>query len=84
VVGKKLVEFLEEKDAAPEIPEDLQRLLDKANSLVAHLNQHKKDRKQRHALENVEARIHRLSKYYKRIGKLPSAWRYKSVIAKIE
>ncbi len=84
VTGKKLTRFLEEKGEAPEMPEDITRLLDRAKGLIAHLKQNKKDRKNKHALESVEAKIYRLSKYYKRIGKLPKDWRYRSVVAKLE
>jgi len=31
----------------------------------------------------VEAKIHRLSKYYKRKGILPSDWQYKAVVAQL-
>ncbi len=84
VTGRKLLKFLEEKGEAPEMPEDLARLMDRAKGLKAHLKQNKKDRKNKHALENVEAKIYRLSKYYKRMGKLPEDWKYKSIVAKLE
>jgi small subunit ribosomal protein S15 len=32
----------------------------------------------------IEAKIHRLSKYYKRIGKLQKKWKYAAIIAQLE
>ncbi len=84
VMGKKLVKFLEEKGIKYEYPEDLARLLEKAKRLINHLRVHKKDYKNKHALELIEAKIHNLAKYYKRVGRLPKDWRYKTVVAKIE
>ncbi|MGH9992676.1 MAG: 30S ribosomal protein S15, partial [Nitrososphaera sp.] len=34
--------------------------------------------------ELVEAKIHRLSRYYKRMGILPQNWKYAAVIAQLE
>lgn len=84
VTGKRLVEFLSEAETAPEMPEDLLNLLDKAHSLVEHLRRNPSDGKNRHSLEGIEAKLHRLSKYYKRVGRLPSDWRYKNFIAQLE
>jgi small subunit ribosomal protein S15 len=32
----------------------------------------------------IESKIHRLSRYYKRVGKLPKNWKYAAVIAQLE
>ena len=84
VTGKRLVEFLSEAEKAPEMPEDLSNLVNNANRLVEHLGRNPSDGKNRHSLEGIEAKIHRLSKYYKRVGRLPSDWRWKNVIAQLE
>lgn len=84
IMGKKLVKFLEDKGIKYEYPEDLARLLEKARKLINHLRTHKKDYKNKHALELIEAKIHNLAEYYKRVGKLPKNWRYKTVVAKVE
>ena len=84
VTGKKLVDFLKEQNLAPTLPEDLQKLIERAERLRRHISKHKKDFKNKHALELVEAKIHRLVKYYKRIGVLPKDWKYSTVVAKIE
>jgi len=73
VMGKKLVKFLEEKGIKYELPEDLARLIEKAKRLMNHLKVHKKDYKNKHALELIEAKIHNLAKYYKRVGRLRSS-----------
>ncbi len=84
VLGKSLNQVLKEHNLLDPIPEDLQNLLVKAQRLIRHLQVHKTDRKNKHALELVEAKIHRLAKYYKRKGLLPQDWKYKSVVAQLE
>jgi small subunit ribosomal protein S15 len=84
ITGKKLTKFLEEHGIKYEYPEDLARLIEKAKNLTNHLRIHRKDYRNKHSLELIEAKIHRLAKYYKRIGKLPKGWRYRTVVAKIE
>ena len=49
-----------------EIPEDLDALVKRAVSLQSHLKVNKGDRKNVRSLELLEAKVHRLSKYYKR------------------
>ncbi|MFQ5711879.1 MAG: 30S ribosomal protein S15 [Candidatus Geothermarchaeales archaeon] len=83
VTGSKMVKVLAGEDLAPELPEDLANLMERAMRMRRHLKQNKKDGKSKHALELVEAKIHRLSKYYRKKGVLPKDWKYKSVIAKI-
>ena len=45
---------------------------------------HKNDRRNIRSLELIEAKVHRLSMYYKKIGRIPKNWKYKSVIAQLE
>ncbi len=84
VTGKSLNQILREHGVQDQIPEDLLNLLTKAQRLIRHLQIHKTDRKNKHALELVEAKIHRLAKYYKRKGLLPQDWKYKAVVAQLE
>ena len=65
VVGKKMKEILEDIDASPAIPEDLDSLVKRAVRLQNHLKTNKGDRKNVRSLELLEAKIHRVSKYYK-------------------
>jgi SSU ribosomal protein S15P len=83
LINKSVMQVLEEAKVQPQVPEDLQNLLNKARRLQAHLKVHKADRKNVHSLELLEAKIHRLSKYYKRKGILPENWKYSSVVAQL-
>lgn len=83
VVGKKLTRILSEKGVKTTVPEDLFYLLKKAVNLHRHLNEHPKDYHAKHGLEQVESKIRRLIKYYRRVGKLPSDWEYSFERAKL-
>lgn len=76
IVGKNITEILKDNGLAPSIPEDLGMLLRKASRLHAHLERHRSDRYNKRALQIIESKIHRLSKYYKRKGVLPKDWKY--------
>jgi small subunit ribosomal protein S15 len=84
VLGKSLTEVLAENNVKPEMPEDLDKLVKKALGLQRHLKVHNSDHRNVRSLELVEAKVHRLSKYYKSIDKLPKNWKYASVIAQLE
>jgi small subunit ribosomal protein S15 len=84
IVGKSITEILAERNIKPEMPEDLDRLVRKAVGLQKHLRVHNSDHRNVRSLELVEAKVHRLSKYYKRIGRLPMNWKYAAVIAQLE
>jgi small subunit ribosomal protein S15 len=55
----------------------------KAESLGIHLEKNKKDLNNKRALQLIEAKIHKLSRYYKREGVLPESWRYEPKIASL-
>lgn len=84
VVGKSMTDILAENNIKPEMPEDLEKLLTKALGLQKHLKVHNSDHRNVRSLELVEAKIHRLSKYYKRKDRLPQNWKYAAVIAQLE
>jgi len=77
VTGKKLTKILEERGLAPQIPEDLANLIKRAIRVRRHLEEHPKDYHSKRGLILIESKIHRLVKYYKRVGKLPPDWEYK-------
>ncbi len=77
ITGKSIMQILREHGLARPIPEDLENLIRKANRLVAHLEKHRKDYHNKRALQIIEAKIHKLAKYYKRKGILPPDWEYK-------
>lgn len=83
LVGKSLGKVLADGKAAPKVPQDLQDLIERAQRVQKHLQAHKSDRKNVHSLELVEAKIYRLSKYYKEKGILPSDFKYTAVVAQL-
>ena len=84
ILGKNIAEILDENNIKRDMPEDLNRLVQKAVGLQKHLRSHNSDHRNVRSLELVEAKIYRLSRYYKRIGKLEKNWKYAAVIAQLE
>lgn len=84
ITGKTINQILKDAGLAPSIPEDLGNLLKKAERLAAHLEKHKKDTHNHRALQLVEAKIHRLTEYYKNEGVLPPNWKYEPKLASIK
>jgi small subunit ribosomal protein S15 len=82
--GKTITKILLENNIKEEMPEDLDQLIRKAIGLQKHIKAHNSDRINVRSLELIEAKIHRLSKYYKRVGKLRKNWKYAAVIAQLE
>ncbi len=83
IAGKSISEILESAGLAPSMPEDLANLIKKAQSLAVHLEKNKKDLHNKRAMQVIEARIHKLSRYYKRRGVLPPKWKYEAKVAVI-
>ncbi len=84
ILKKGIIEVLEENNLKQEYPEDLNNILNKAIGLQKHLKSNKSDNRNVRSLELIEAKVHRLSVYYKRIGRIPKNWKYKSVVAQLE
>jgi small subunit ribosomal protein S15 len=84
IIKKTVSQVLEENDLSPEIPEDLNNIVNKAVGLQKHLKANRGDRRNVRSLELIEAKVHRLSVFYKKNGKIPKNWKYKSVIAQLE
>jgi len=84
VTKKTVMQILEENKLKPEIPEDLNNIVKKAVGLQKHLKSNKKDFRNVRSLELIEAKVHRLSVYYKKTGQLAKNWKYKSVVAQLE
>lgn len=84
IVKKTVTEILEQKGVKTDMPEDLNNLVTKALGLQKHLKEHGSDRRNVRSLELLEAKVHRLSSYYKKIGRIPKTWKYKAVIAQLE
>ena len=83
IIGKSIAQLMRENKVAPPIPEDLQNLLERARRVQAHLAAFKSDRRNVRSLELIEAKIYRLSKHYKKIGLLPSNFKYAAVVAQL-
>jgi small subunit ribosomal protein S15 len=83
IIGESIGGVLKEAKIMPKLPQDLQDLIERAQRVQNHLQANKGDRKNIHSLELVEAKIYRLSKYYKRTGQVPSDFRYTAVVAQL-
>merc|ERR1712113_804450 len=81
VTGNKILRILKAKGLAPSLPEDLYCIIKKAVGMRKHLERNRKDRDSKFRLILIEARIHRLARYYKTKRVLPSNWRYESATA---
>ena len=76
IAQKSVSQVLKEKGVKFEVPEDLFNLMKRAVKLNKHLENNKKDLGSRTGLQEVEMKIWRLLKYYKRTGALPESWKY--------
>jgi small subunit ribosomal protein S15 len=84
ITKKSVGEILKENDLQAEMPEDLDNIVRKAVGLQKHLKTNKGDNRNVRSLELIEAKVHRLSVYYKKIDRIPKTWKYKSVVAQLE
>ncbi len=76
VTGKKIVAVMTEKNFAPRVPEDIRNLIVNALDLKKHVDRNPKDVHNKRSLNNMESKIRRLQKYYRREGVLPAEWNY--------
>lgn len=83
LLGKSIGRVLAEGKASPKLPQDLQDLIERAQRVQRHLNTHHSDRWNVHSLELIEAKIYRLSKYYKARDMLPTDFKYTAVVAQL-
>jgi len=77
LTGKSISKILEENGNAPKVPEDLQSLVERFTKLSKHLEANPKDVHNKRGLQMIESKIRRLSKYYKKEGKIPMNWGYR-------
>ena len=59
----------------------LTRLTLQAVAVRKHLERNRKDKDSKFRMILIESRIHRLSRYYKKVGALPPTWKYESATA---
>lgn len=83
ITGKTIRELLESSNIAPKIPEDLDVLMRKTESLRRHLEKNRADKMGKRSLTLIESKIYRLVKYYKEEGVLPPQWEYKLMAASV-
>ena len=83
ITGKSISDILAAAGMTPAMPEDLANLVKKAQGLAVHMDKNKKDLHNKRSMQVIEARIHKLSRYYKREGVLPKKWKYKAKVASI-
>ena len=83
ITGKSISEILEASNMAPAMPEDLSDLMRKAQSIAVHMEKNKKDLHNKRSMQIIEARIHKLSRYYKREGVIPKNWKYEAKVASV-
>ena len=84
IIKKSIQDVLGANDLKTELPEDLDNIVKKAVGLKKHLKNNKVDNRNVRSLELIEAKVHRLSVYYKKMEKIPKTWKYKSVVAQLE
>ena len=84
IINKGITQVLDENNLKSDLPEDLASIVNKSVGLQKHLKTNKSDRRNVRSLELIEAKVHRLQVYYKKIGRIPKNWKYKSVVAQLE
>ena len=77
ITGKSVTTVLKERKMVSSLPEDLENLLRKATRLHVHRDKNKADLHNKRSLQITEAKIYKLSRYYKKRGVLASDWKYK-------
>ena len=76
ITGKTISQIMKENKLYPQFPEDLMNLFKKAVNLHEHLKTHKKDKSSKRGFQNLESKIRRLIKYYKRKKVIPEEFVY--------
>lgn len=83
ITGKSISDTLKAAGLAPTMPEDLANLMKKAQGLAVHMDKNKKDLHNKRNMQIIEARIHKLSRYYKREGVIDKKFKYIAKIASV-
>ena len=76
ITDKKVTEILEEEDVAPDIPEDLKNLVEKAENMKEHLDENHNDQEAERQLELTEAKVRKVADYHREEGNIPEDWEY--------
>ncbi len=78
LTGKKIHRILKKKGCAPKLPEDLYHMIKKAVGMRKHLEKNKNDIDAKFRLNLKESRIHRITRYYRKTGKVEPNFKYNS------
>lgn len=76
IVDKSIQKIVKEAGLKNGIPEDLDNLTTKAKRLQQHLAKNKADGLTKRSLQQIESKMRRLAKYYKKRGLLPKEWKF--------
>lgn len=76
VTDMKITEILEEEGLALDLPEDLNNLVEKAESIQDHLEENQNDEEAIRQLELTEAKIRSVASYHRDEGNIPEDWKY--------
>lgn len=74
--GKKIQRILKKHGLAAKIPEDLYHLIKKSLAIRKHLEKNRNDQDSKYRLTIKESRIHRMTRYYRKAGKVPANFKY--------
>ncbi len=83
ITGKSIKDTLKASNLAPTMPEDLSNLMKKAQRMAVHMEKNKKDAHNKRNMVLLEAKIHKLSRYYKKAGVIQANWKYEPKIASV-
>jgi small subunit ribosomal protein S13e len=78
LTGTKIHRILKKNGCAPKYPEDLFHMIKKAVVMRKHLEKNKNDIDAKFRLNLKESRIHRLTRYYRKTGKVAPTFKYAS------
>ncbi|MFX0102643.1 MAG: 30S ribosomal protein S15 [Candidatus Hodarchaeota archaeon] len=78
ITGQKITKILKKNGLGPEpLPEDLTNMIKKALNLRDHVEVNKKDLHSKRGLQNIESKIYRLARYYRKKGVLAADFKYR-------
>lgn len=83
ICNKSIARILKDKEQEIGYPDDLLNLIKRAVRMGKHLEKNRPDKHNRTKLIHVESKIKRLSRYYRRTGRMPSDWVYDPEKAKL-
>jgi small subunit ribosomal protein S15 len=83
ITGKSISDTVKAANLSAAMPEDLANLMKKAQGLAVHMDKNKKDLHNKRNMQIIEARIHKLSRYYKREGVIAKNFKYEAKIASV-